>query len=348
MNISFHYFVVRILAEKAGFNANEAQIIAYASQYTDDSVAHKEITINNIPTQLFDVSFVSRRIKGNLFNPICSAHRDIEYLSYEKIGVQRGVYTSFHFLPAELYKGQTDYNYVVLPNGNFARSVIAKAKEALVKQKNEKNLIKLGIALHTFADNWAHQGFSGRHNDENDVDRLWKLDGNSTKEITPLNIAPDVGHAEALTFPDKTNLLWMIQYANNSKIKMRNNPFSFLDSAKTIYGELISITGAENTWDVFSEKIKTFLEQPKGNDSYPESFAASSLLFPDISFGYDENEWKKLAITGNVYDWKGKHFERDMQNEIFNFNGDLKWFFFHEAALEQRDYVYNNINVNLN
>ena len=348
MNISFHYFVVRILAEKAGFTANEAQIIAYASQYTDDAVAHKEITIKNIPKQLLDASFVSRRIKRNLFNPICSSHKDIEYLSYDKIEVQRGVYTTFHFLPAELFKNQLEYNYVVAPNGNFARSVIANAKEALVNQKNEKNLIKLGIAIHTFADNWAHSGFSGRHNDENDVDRLWKIEGNSTIEIPPLNIAPDVGHAEALTLPDKTNLLWMIQYANNNKIKMRNNPFLFLDSAKTIYTELINITGSENGWENISEKIKTYLEKPKGDDSYPDSFAAASLLFPDISFGYDEKEWRKLAITGNVYDWKGKHFERDIQPEIFTFNGDLKWFFFHEAALEQRDYVYNNINVNLN
>ena len=35
MNSEFHYYITGILAHKAGFNEEEASIIAYSSQYVD-------------------------------------------------------------------------------------------------------------------------------------------------------------------------------------------------------------------------------------------------------------------------------------------------------------------------
>jgi len=37
MKKDFHYSVIKILSEKAGFEAEDAQIIAHASQYVDDA-----------------------------------------------------------------------------------------------------------------------------------------------------------------------------------------------------------------------------------------------------------------------------------------------------------------------
>lgn len=39
MDIEFHYYVTYLVYIKAGFNKNEAEIIAYASQYVDDNTA---------------------------------------------------------------------------------------------------------------------------------------------------------------------------------------------------------------------------------------------------------------------------------------------------------------------
>lgn len=49
MDKSFHYYCIRVLAEKAGFSAHDEQTIAYASQYTDDATEYGKMKILNIP-----------------------------------------------------------------------------------------------------------------------------------------------------------------------------------------------------------------------------------------------------------------------------------------------------------
>lgn len=42
MQKDFHYCLIKVLAKNSGFSEDDAQIIAYSSQYTDDSVQNKE------------------------------------------------------------------------------------------------------------------------------------------------------------------------------------------------------------------------------------------------------------------------------------------------------------------
>ncbi len=37
MNIEFHYYITKYLALSAGFEEDEAEIIAYSSQFVDDN-----------------------------------------------------------------------------------------------------------------------------------------------------------------------------------------------------------------------------------------------------------------------------------------------------------------------
>ncbi|MFA4911740.1 MAG: DUF6765 family protein, partial [Desulfobacteria bacterium] len=37
MDIEFHYFLTGLIAHRAGFNTNDAKIIAYSSQYVDEN-----------------------------------------------------------------------------------------------------------------------------------------------------------------------------------------------------------------------------------------------------------------------------------------------------------------------
>ena len=43
MNIEFHYYLTKYLALEAGFDNNEAEIIAYSSQYVDDNSTQYKI-----------------------------------------------------------------------------------------------------------------------------------------------------------------------------------------------------------------------------------------------------------------------------------------------------------------
>ena len=53
MNISYHYFTVKVLAVRAGFREEEAQIIAYYSQMVDDFVLSHRIIVGEMPPDFF-------------------------------------------------------------------------------------------------------------------------------------------------------------------------------------------------------------------------------------------------------------------------------------------------------
>ena len=172
MQQDVHYCLIKILAQKSGFSPDDAQIIAYACQYVDDAVEYKPIEIKNIPT-----SFEFKdRLAGDVFDPICTAHKGIQYILGLKEDIQRKVYIPFHFLPDEKYGGDGYYDYCCVPDGGMARLLVERAlKNYKHCQGDDKEakigaLIQLGIALHTYADTWSHQGFSGRHSArDNDI-----------------------------------------------------------------------------------------------------------------------------------------------------------------------------------
>lgn len=67
MQKDFHYCMIRVLSEKAGIKPEEAQIIAYASQYVDDAVEHQEVMIKNAP----QLNYQRLKQDGH-FDPICT------------------------------------------------------------------------------------------------------------------------------------------------------------------------------------------------------------------------------------------------------------------------------------
>ncbi|MCD6327619.1 hypothetical protein J7M28_08710 [bacterium] len=84
--------------------------------------------------------------------------------------VQRKVFMPFHFLPSRRASedGQSPFplDYPVSRNGEMARAIV---DDALRERDADIRLFQLGIALHSFADTWSHEGFSGRRARENDI-----------------------------------------------------------------------------------------------------------------------------------------------------------------------------------
>jgi len=52
MQEDVHYYLIKVLAQEAGFSPDDAQIVAYASQYADDAVEHQPLRIKKLPTEL--------------------------------------------------------------------------------------------------------------------------------------------------------------------------------------------------------------------------------------------------------------------------------------------------------
>lgn len=351
MNKSFHYYCIRVLAEKAGFSPEHAQTIAYASQYTDNSSEHGKITIINIPSN-FDYPRWDKN--KNIFDPICTAHSAKSWLArlwkwakfYLKTDVQRKILMPFHFLPPEeLSQDNKDrFNFATQKNSVLANLVVEEALNNFSKSNNNTYthaLIKLGIALHTYADTWSHAGFSGRHSSvENDIEKIKIKQGKNFKSVNPLELAvsyaaPDVGHSEAGTFPDTSDIHWTAKYANKKGRLDQDNSKEFIGAAKEIYSKLTSVSQKTNiSWSSLSTKINHCL---KKNSAWENTFR-------DVKFEYSRFTWRAAALSGDSIDWDNFDDETDFHKLNFKYTGnDMKWLLFHQAAYEQRIFLDKKI-----
>jgi hypothetical protein len=352
MNKVFHYYCIRVLAQLAGFPANEAQTIAYASQYTDHASEHKKIRIDGMP-----MDFVHpERYQDGKLDPICTAHSARHWhakawkwaLFYMDPKVQRKVLVSFHFLPGG--DGEQWPALVTRRKCNLVTEIVRDALNCLGNaaagtHDREYALVKLGLALHSYADSWAHEGFSGRHSDvENDIKDVrkrvrgttrWKKGGVAGFFVS--YAAPDIGHGEAMGTPDESHLEWRAQYSkrrNPLPNFNRDNTQHFLEAAETIHGLLSAVSpGTPVPWEGLRGRLEScFAQQANWRSTFYKDYK--------IEFYYDRFEWRETALAGDTVDWDDYDSEGDFADLHFSYTeADPRWFMFHRAAYEQREKV---------
>lgn len=331
MQIDFHYCTIRVLAEKAGFNHEDAQTIAIASQYIDDATLYRPIRLPKF------LKFDSPRIKGNYFDPVCTAHKGFQMFTDFNKSIQMKVYLSFHFLPSKIYENQHIYDYLVSPNSQFAQRLVTNALDYIKQNPENRNLglIKLGIALHTFADTFAHQGFSGRHNCENNVENVFILHRNnkwyklSRFRRFRAKLMPEIGHAEALSLPDYPFKIWRYIQSENKAV-VRNNIDIYIEAANEIYKILCKISlGKPKPFAEFSYKLIKLFSTPSKSAIF--RFFLFQMYFPEIIFFYNSKQWILELLNPLNHIIIGKK------------NVEQKWLLFHQAASEQRNFVLQNI-----
>ncbi len=204
MDIEFHYYITYIIAARAGFNSKEAYLLAYSSQYVDDNDTILEIN-KNLP--------------GNYSNYISQTMNILK----PKLKLFR-IYPLFHFIPGDPIKNSTrrkdgKLHYLnTTPNSLNARKILAKALES-------KNIYRIGIACHAYADTWAHQNFVGYYDEFNAIKGLLQ------------KAAPRIGHVGAGFKPDRPSLTWEDCRLIDS-IKKRDNKSIFLAATEHLFLEL--------------------------------------------------------------------------------------------------------------
>lgn len=341
MLFDFHYQGIRALAHRAGFDATEADILAFASQYTDHATEHKPILVKDLP-----VEARSQTVRG-LFDPVCTAHEGLEYVTqWKSKDAQRKVYLSFHFVPPEGFSTKVPFDFVVQPNSALARHCVTEALAACATSAEGTAarlscLIRTGIALHTYADTWAHQGFSGRWSAvDNDVQgrEVWTHDHWETVPLHTslvLDAAPDVGHAEVGTMADNSALRFRYRRASDRVILTRDNPTEFLAAAKAIYDLLRACTQAKDQWEALSPIVEQCLRHPKRwTTEFSDVFSTG---------GYDRLAWRRAALKGDRYDWDRMSDADEFAALEYTARSDLKWFLFHVEAARQREYVLRRL-----
>ncbi|MFZ4615540.1 MAG: DUF6765 family protein [Rectinemataceae bacterium] len=199
MNFEFHYYATTALALRAGYPAVEARRFGLSSQHVDQA----------------KLSWLVEDCPGPGDAPY-QTPKTQDYIFWDE-SVFRDIYLPFHFVPGDPEKarrqridGMTN-PWIVTPDSPMAR-------EILVLALRSGDPYRVGIALHCFADTWAHQNFSGRMEAINDL---------GTR--SPL---PAAGHFQALAAPDRASELWDDPRLFDARI---NNVDRFLAAARMIY-----------------------------------------------------------------------------------------------------------------
>ncbi len=327
MRIDFHFSTVYALARAAGFNPDDASIIAYSSQYTDDEAAEDIITFEN----------------GGSFKPFITAHQ-IFNLHTVTEDICKRVWIPFHFLPDG--EGIGNERLLTKPNCNVAKAII---NDFLNFELKPYSLHLLGIILHAYADTWSHQNFMGIWDKWNRVNEL-RVNGEDSLEFHVYKVRPSLGHAQADSKPDEPCIEWEyidnIGKANKNinyelALDAANNCYIFLSDFLKVFPSFIN--SQIISWAIIREKIESLFRYEDDLqgciNAWAEAISNNQIGFnsegKDIKLIYNPGEFFSTAVeTGQkmnpesgqfveCYTKKDNFQERDMK--YFNDAASFYW-----------------------
>jgi len=354
MQIDFHHAATYVCCRLAGMADTDAQTVAHAAQYVDDAT-------NDGPLQFKT---------GERYVRVTSAHKMLELNKIGDAADNRMVWVPFHFLPgndaaptALSAPNAFVHRMVCRPNSQVAKDLV---HDCIQNQHLAFSLHRLGIALHTYVDTWAHQGFVGMISDFNKVDSITVAPDIAYKD-TPIyhdlvsgltkikahvaNMLP-VGHAGVLTLPDLPFAKWSFK-RENGEVVPRDNPRDFLEAATAMFNMVRrylakDITLADsalpsNDQSAMDRLLRTTV-QIEGEDRHKtwlNNIKNGAFSFPAVGITYTEQgpgSWKFQALGMDPDDETGQ--------ERFDYlPGFLEshWKRFHDAIQYQRLFILHEL-----
>ncbi len=283
MDIEFHYYLTHIISKRAGFTEQEADTIAYASQYVDD---------NNI------IFRINKGKPGDYWNFI-SQTMNILKPKHELLRI----YPIFHFAPGDPAADSAcrrDGKQHVLnttPGNKNAEHLLDFAFTA----PEEIRLYQIGIATHVYADTWAHQNFVG-----------WYDEFNGMGEVLP-----NIGHADAKHDPDYPAHLWKDRRLL-PELSHINNIDRFMEAGKQLfqkYRAYLTKKGRNNgglKWPTLEKELVKAIGQIQANEEGKKGRILKYKKMAETP-DYDQYQWFEKAVRTKVRglpDFK-KGFVRD-------------------------------------
>ncbi|MCD6261998.1 MAG: hypothetical protein J7J52_03125 [Deltaproteobacteria bacterium] len=302
MNIEFHYNITYILARKAGFDPEDAYILAYSSQYVDDNDCHYYVNFK----------------KGEPYISWVSQTMDITKPSPKR----QKIYPLFHFIPgdpdsptAQRKDGKT-HPFNTTPDSENVRRILNRALET-------NNFYRIGVAVHAYADTWAHQNFLGIKDDFNAMPGLVET------------LLPNIGHADARHEPDLINNRWKDERLIED-LEIINNNDRFIQAAEKIFMTLLehkngSEAEAASKWEGLRPMLLDSMDESYllGADDRARKHAYLK-IYPDMP-EYDKKAWRHAAVEKR--DFEIDIFDRYWAKEGFY---ESHWYRFQEAVKAHR------------
>ena len=330
MDLCFHYFAVKTLAHAAGFEESAAQIIAEFSQYVDDYDLYDYRKYSNIPEKIkkapYDL-YIDRFFNPANFNPATTGFWTIDdYVTLLLDRSQKFTVSPFHFIPqnAAHIKKDAPVTPASLGDGSYISDILCEAQRTYRNAGDGKPkywaLMHIGMVLHTFADTFAHQLFSG-YNAPCNVVTLSNVTNNITgkdetedyrksiiewlellKKIAP-SVTPAIGHMMLSHVPDLSHLTWTMRYpnpnGNNDLTYSRSNSDEFIRCGKEIInflrGCLDKPAIAPDEWTALSKSLNKGFLVDISNLNDEKSMVSKlephwAAVFADYSYNYDHSK----------------------------------------------------------
>jgi hypothetical protein len=304
MDIEFHYYITYIVALRAGFKPEDAFIISYASQYTDDN--HTVYTINKGDPDEYS-NYISQT--SNILKPQKELMK---------------IYPVFHFMPGTL--GEIAGDCARRRDGKLhlmnTISDSTNSRQLLGAAFDSHDLYRIGIATHMYADTFAHQNFVGFEESFNGMKGLFE------------SIVPDIGHADAGYKPDRISLLWEDQRLVPAHTEIDNRK-RFIEAARCIYKRYAGYLNTSPDSREVTAQIDAAIG--KHEDDKDDRIDRYKDLVGSAFIEYDKKDWfeeavdlvnKEIPYTGGEdtvprseteYVWKGNYKEK-------------RWYLFQEAV----------------
>jgi hypothetical protein len=149
----------------------------------------------------------------------------------------------------------------------------------LVEALKTKDLYRIGLALHTYSDTWAHQNFTAR-------DEAWN-------RLDPNNRLPSPGHIQAGFDPD----LWLAEWDDPRLLVPRVvNQTRFADCARKVYRYLCTFRGKDFHEDeeAVTEELGALVSAGRGREVL-EDRVVEYVLALNLD-PYDRSRWLSQAL----------------------------------------------------
>lgn len=348
MQIDGHHAMTYIAARLAGYEHPEASIIAYSAQYVDDATNSGTIEFTN----------------GAMYSRICSAHKMLDYRNLDELS-NHFAWVSFHFLPGnggkpagENVDGSFIRKLVCQPDSHVARDMLrACAKD----HEKPYSLHRIGIAMHVYADTWAHQGFVGVNHKINEVSILKSDNENVDKtywnKITNYFISEafPLGHGAALSHPDQPSLVW--EYKNGLEEQVeRSNPDIFIEAVDHMCRAMqcfrvldteMNLEKREGLPAVDSEIIFSLIKSiTDGNGEIRHQRWIEEIKKGSFSFGAQELDYIPKGEGSWKYEAIGQLKAVDGDDDEFTYDESFlksNWKHFHDALQAYRFSVLHDV-----
>ena len=254
------------------------------------------------------------------------------------------IYPVFHFIPGDP-KAETAWRkdgqmhwLNTTPNSKNAHLILSTAFKT-------GNLYRMGIALHGYADTWAHQNFTGYYNEFNSM----------TKPLSPA--VPDIGHAEAGHNPDWPALVWKDKRLIQSRV---DNRARFLQAASRMLDHIaryIDPLMPEKELQNRKTQLTTDLDRCIGardpsNQLEKERVARYEEMAQTEPYGrtairpYDPDQWMDEAVNEDVRGLRDRSDffvnRWDPLTDIYTWKDSLHytgthWYLFQEAVKQHQE-----------